>query len=340
MFIFIKWKWFIMSTRTEEAFDFDLSNRQNDRITNQINNIYDKAEMRCIGESRHEAKDAIRSDFQNEHGRMPTSHEMNSQMGVFSWSTEHKYKGQMHVFGEFCNANFGIKQLQSIKPEHLKSFFHEMADRGYSQKTFDSYCGTLEKWGVAMDKAFGTNGDFTRSEAWHDTIKECRAELKDEFVQLNIGSRAYDNPHAIVDSIQDPICRLVGSLQLECGLRVTDACKLIEIQKTEGIENSKGGQAIANIYNRLTPDQQTLLKSLIPQDCYGIKEKYTQALKESALANGEEYNGKATHGLRHNFAQYTYNGIKKKGYSSKEALLATSELMGHHRADITLEYLR
>lgn len=329
-----------MSTRTEEAFDFNLSNTQNDRITNMINHAYDKAEMRHVGESRHEAKEAFRQEYKAQFGKNPTSHEMNAKIGLHSWPTEHKYKGQMHLVAEFCNATYGVKQIQSIKPEHIKSFLTEMCDRGYAQKTFDSYCGTLEKMGVMLDKAFGTNGEFTRSEAWHDTINECKAELRDDFVQLNTGSRAYDNPHAIIDSISDPVCHLVGSLQLDAGLRVTDACKLIELQKTNGIENSKGGQSLEKIVSRLSPQDQEVLKNIKPEQCYKLKENYVKALKEAVSANGEVYAGKATHGMRHNFAQENYNNFIAQGYTPREALLATSELMGHHRPEITLEYLR
>ena len=45
-----------MSERTADAFDFDLSNRQNDKITRMIDNAIDKADFLQIGQKRHDAK--------------------------------------------------------------------------------------------------------------------------------------------------------------------------------------------------------------------------------------------------------------------------------------------
>ena len=63
-------------------------------------------------------------------------------------------------------------------------------------------------------------------------------------------------------------------------------------------------------------------------------------LKSAAESCGETYTGKATHGLRHNFAQEHYQDFLSQGHTPRQALLETAELMGHHRPDITEHYLR
>lgn len=322
-----------MSQRTEERFEFDTSNRQNERITAMIDKVYDKSGMRAIGESRHDDKDSAKA--QGAKG----SHEIMQNTGVHSWATEHKIKGQLHLFAEYCHANYDTKQLCDIKPNMISDFLTEMADRGYAQKTFDSYCSTLDRWAVAFDKALPQAG-HCRADEWHKVITECKQELRSGFVQLNTTSRAYDNPQAILANIDDKACHLVASLQLNQGLRYSDACKLAEIYHSGGINHAKGGQAINGVYNKLQTSEQNALKSLTLKDTYGIKYRYLPILKNAVEKAGERYEGSATHGLRHNFAQSAYNSYIAEGKSPKEALLATAEDMGHHRPDITLQYLR
>ena len=315
-----------MSERTEEAFDFNLSNRQYDRITRMIDNAYEKSGFKAFGESRDFDKLCARANGAN------GTHEIMQNTDVHSYSTYHKTKGQMHIFSEFCKVVYGIKNLHGIKPDMIKSFFNEMCDRGYAQKTFDSYCSTLERFGVMLDKAYG---DGNRAETWHNTISTVKSEIRAEFVQLNVNSRAYENPHEVVSAIKDETCKLVGTLQLEYGLRLTDACKLLEIKELSRVNNSKGGQPI-----ELSPKVKVLLQNVTADDCRGLKNRYQSELKSAALACGEEYNGKATHGLRHNFAQEHYKDFISQGHTPRQALLETAELMGHHRADVTEHYLR
>ena len=319
-----------MSERTQNSFDYELSNTQYDKITRMIDNAYEKSGVRAIGESRDIDKASARVNGAN------TSHEIMQLTGVHSWSTEHKIKGQMHIFAEYCKVEYNTKTIQDVKPNMITSFFEEMLERGYSQKTFESYCSTLERFANIFDKAYGGN----RAEEWHAEIKASSSDLHDSFIQLNVESRAYNNPHAIISAIESPVCQMVGSLQLNHGLRLTDACKLQEILDSRGIAHSKGGQAIEGIYDRLSLKEKALLNSLNPAEFRGLKNRYQAELKNAALACGETYTGKATHGLRHNFAQATYTCYIREGYTPHQALLATAEQMGHHRADITQHYLR
>lgn len=319
-----------MSERTQQAFDFGLSNFQNDRITSMIDNAYEKAGVQAIGEKRHADKQSAMDN-----GAKGT-HEIMQQTGVHSWNTEHKIKGQMHVFAEYCKIEYKTKDLQHITPNMLTSFFENMLERGYSQKTFDSYCSTLERFACIFDKAYGGN----RAETWHNEIKASRSDLKGSFVQLNTETRAYNDPERLVSSISSPVCQMVGLLQLNHGLRLSDACKLQEIIESKGVEHSKGGQPIQGLYDRLTPNEKNLLNSLSLADCHGLKNRYQAELKDAAARCGEVYQGKATHGLRHNFAQNTYNEYIKEGCTPHQALLNTAEELGHHRADITQHYLR
>ena len=321
-----------MSQRTEDAFDFsdDISKKQDDRITTMIDRALDKSQMICVGEKRHDAKEAAKNG--GAHG----SHELMQNTGMFSWNTVHKYKSDIHTFATYCKVNYNTNDLTGIKPNMITTFFEEMSNRGYSQNTFEAYCSAIEKFAVVFDKAYPDCSN--RMETWHNAVMEAKEDLKGSFVELDKTTRAYNDPQAMITSLQDDACKMVGMLQLNHGLRLSDACKLQEIKDLGMVAHSKGGQAIKGIYEKLSPEEKTLLNSLNPKDFEGLKDRYQYQLEKSANACGEEYNG--THGLRHNFARDTYNDYISQGYSHKDALLATAEEMGHHRPDVTETYLR
>ena len=322
-----------MSSRTEEAFDCKMSNTQERHTTHMIDKLFDNAGFRCMGERRHDAKNEAMAN-----GASGT-HEIMKNTGVYSYETMDKLKGQFHIFVNYCKINYGVKTIDSIKTGFIKDFLNEMADRGYSQKTFESYCSTLERFAVAQDKAYDIQGT-SKSEQWHNVIQECKAELNGQFAELNHEARAYDNPQAVIDNLKTDACWLVGSLQLNHGLRLSDACKLEEIATKGEIVHSKGGQAIHGVLDSLTPKEKAVLSSLAADDYKGLRNRYQYELKAAASEAGEQYSGKATHGLRHNYAQNQYNGYLEQGYSPRQALLSTAEDMGHHRPEITQEYLR
>jgi len=60
-------------------------------------------------------------------------------------------------------------------------------------------------------------------------------------------------------------------------------------------------------------------------------------LKEASLLSGQVYQG--SHGFRYNFAQEKYEQLLSDGFGHWEALKEVSELMGHHRPEITMHYL-
>ena len=68
------------------------------------------------------------------------------------------------------------------------------------------------------------------------------------------------------------------------------------------------------------------------------RNSYEKALKSAFAENNIKYEG--THALRYTYAQNQFVEKINSGIESREALRQVSELMGHHRPDITLVYIK
>lgn len=313
----------VMSRHTENPMEFDLSHRQEERIETQLHNVFERGGALAIGESRADDKAA----------HAGTSHEMAVQTRIHSWGSYHKLQSQARVFCSYCWVNYGVRKIDQITPSMSRDFVQDLGARGYARNTIDCYASGVQKLAALVDRAFG--GGSRRAETWGAAVSEVRGAVLRDAPDPSADARAYADPAAVVERIQEPAFHVVASLQLECGLRLSDACKLDELRQTGKIEQSKGGQAI-------TPHLSAALKSALERlpaaELHPDKEKYAEALRGAAEAAGEQYTG--THGLRHNFAQAQFASYTEHGMSKAEALRAVAEDMGHHRSDITLTYLR
>ena len=138
---------------------------------------------------------------------------------------------------------------------------------------------------------------------------------------------------------------LVAQSQLEGGFRVSE---LNHLSQKNFLENNTflviSGKGGLNREVPLSEKTYNALKelSLHPNLENGKFEfdvdKYRNALKQAALDSKQEYTG--SHGLRWNFAQYKFFEFQQKGYGYEQSLKQVSELLGHHRADITKHYLQ
>ena len=311
-----------MSKHTENPMDFDLSNRQEERIKSQINKVFQDSGALGIGESR--AKD--KADHAG------TSHDMSMQTKVHSWGSVHKLQSQARTFCRYCWSNYGIKQIKQIRPSMVKDFVQDLGARGYSRNTIDCYASGLQKFAALVDRAYQGG---RRAEEWTRAVSSVRSEVLQDAVDPSAASRAYADHAALVEHIQEPAFRVVAGLQLYCGLRVGDALKLTELKETGAIASSKGGQTIKpNLPDWL----KSALNALDPSEIHPTRYEYTNALREAAEAANQSFTG--SHGLRHCYAQTQFGSYVEHGMSKAEALRAVAEDMGHHRPDITLTYLR
>lgn len=315
-----------MSKHTQNTMEFELSGRQENRIRAMVHKVLvNSGAADGIGTSRAEDKAAHSGD----------SHHMSMETTIHSWGSFHKMENVGRLFARFCCTGYGIKTLDRITPQMAKDFVQDLGARGYSRNTIDSYASHILKFGALLDKAYGC-GD--RARTWTQAVNTVRADVLRDARDPSTASRAYADPWGLVHAIQDSACRVVAELQLGYGLRVGDALKLAELYHTGGIASSKGGQAITPEKLNLSDTTKQALIDLGDAGRHISRYEYQNALKEAATATNQAYTG--THGLRHCYAQADYKARIEAGMSKAEALRAVAEDMGHHRADITLTYLR
>lgn len=319
-----------MSKQTEDRLEIELSNRKDSMLSNQLGNAINASGINQIGESRYEQKQAALAD--GAHG----SHEINQRIGITSYASMTKFQSNAHTFGAFCYDRFGINDMRSIKPEMVAGFLLELCDRDYARSSVQGYASTLEKLAVVMDVY--SPAATPRTETWHEAIQSCRAEISD-CVQKDTLTRAYENPQALIDCLSDPKMHLAAEMQLNYGLRVSDATK-IDGRNLDGnvltVENSKNGQ---DHKIELSPEDAQKIRDICGDEGLGVKHTtYRSALHDAANATGQEWTG--THGLRHNYAQARVAELTESGTSFSRAVWIVSEEMGHHRPSITMTYLR
>ena len=317
-----------MSTQTEQRLEIELSNRKESMLCNQLSRAIDASEINQIGESRYEGKQAAIAD--GAHG----SHEINQRIGITSYASMTKFQTNAHKFTGFCFERYGLNDIRSIKPEHIKEFLIELCDRDYARQSVQGYASTIEKLAVVMD-AYSPAAQ-PRTETWHAAVVSCRAEIND-CVQKDTGSRAYADPQAMIDNLSEPRLQLVAEMQLNYGLRISDATK-VDANNLNGnillVPNSKNGQ---DLRIELSADYAQRVRDMCTDG--GVKNGvYREALKQACAESGQEWTG--THGLRHNYAQNRVAELVDSGTSYNRAVWIVSEEMGHHRPEVTAAYLR
>lgn len=254
-----------------------------------------------------------------------------------SFKTAKEYAGVWYQLATYVREEFGINRITDVAPHHIESFIEHKGDLSpKSLKNISAAIGKLEnvieqKLGIEVD--FGSREDF--SGRW--LANKIASELSH---QSNRG--AYENPQALIENLSSPVHQLVAELQYHGGFRIHEVAAIREKSFSCGQEftaitvRGKGG------YERTVEVPKELweqAKSQVEQFgriAFDYKE-YLKDLNRAAWESGQAYQG--SHGLRYNFAQERYDELIEKGLGHNEALKEVSELLGHHRPEITLHYL-
>lgn len=308
-------------------------------MDDQITHLFNASGIFTPGESKHEQKEELRSEMA-ENDKKPSWHDFGQNLTICSYRTAENYKDVWHQCANWChdNKDIQLKNIEKIDGNMISKFLEHKVDEGVSLNTFRQYASAMDKMGVALEM-------YNNKEYSFD-LKEVRA-LGNEKLEMPEGTRAYDNPAAIIDALSGR-SELIASMQHEGGFRISEVLTLkIDNLKGDGvvgIDNTKGG-----LYReiQLSPETYEKLKDYLEAnegrfcgsgEIKEVADAYRADVKGAATATGQAYTG--SHGLRWNYAQETYAHYIKEGYTPEQALKATSKDMGHQRTDITLHYLK
>jgi len=295
-----------------------------------------------IGQSKHADKDYARDLGAK------TWHDIGKNLGIYSYRTLDAYRDVAKQLMSYVKSEFGVKDIEKITGEHVKSFLEYKVEQGISYRTFQQYAAAVEKLEVALNRYSEVN-NRGNSYNFESYIKEIR-EIAKETLERTNPTRAYENPKDLIKNLTEKEHSLMAKMQYEGGARIHEA-SLIKQEQLKGIDNElftgkgigkievqgKGGY-IRNI--NVLADTYIQLENYIKEN--GVfkvdKDAYRTDLKAAAEKSGQDYTG--SHGLRWNFAQERFNELQAKGnLTYEQALKQVSEEMGHHRADITEHYL-
>ncbi len=298
----------------------------------QVHQIF--AEIIRFGESKHEAKANARADGAQ------TWHDIGKNIGIYSYATADQYRDIAKDLMGYTREQFGVKDIEKLQSEHIQSFLESKIAEGVRYSTFQKYAAALEKLEVALNQ-------YAQS---HNTGNQYSFDIKDvrqqasEVLERSQVTRAYENPKALVNSIQNPEYRTIAQAQYEGGFRISELNHLSEKNfkdnNTFQVISGKGGK---DREVPLSKETYEALKSLLNRADTDGKYKfnmdaYRNTLKTAAEQSRQPYTG--SHGLRWNFAQEKFMELQREGRTYEQALQEVSNLLGHERPDITEHYLR
>ena len=288
-----------------------------------------------FGESKHEAKELAR-----EQGAQ-TWHDIGKNIMIYSYKTADQYRDIAKGLMNYVKQEFHIKDIEKLQSQHIQAYLESKIADGIKYSTFQKYAAAIEKLEVALNQ-------YAQS---HNTGNQYSFDIQDvrqqasETLEKTQTTRAYENPKALIENIQNGDYKIIAQAQHEGGFRISELNHISEKNfkdnNTFRVISGKGGK---DREVPLSKETYNALKSLLDKaDKSDGKYKfnmndYRNTLKEAAQASNQDYTG--SHGLRWNFAQEKFMDLQAHGRTYEQALQEVSNLLGHERPDITEHYLR
>lgn len=281
-------------------------------------------EINAIGTGRHEAKqEAITNgalDRAQANGTSP-SHEINKEVGITSDRSLHQAISMGKQLGEYCKAEFGLRDLRAVTTEMVYSFCEHKLDSDIKDTSFVANMNSLQKFGQALG----------RSDEFHEVISDAKDKI--EALDRSPQGAPFRDPHEVIAAMPAEY-QTRAEVQLEGGLRLGDkVIAVLDVDKGEILVNGKGGK---EHLTHITPELAARIDGNL--DVLRVdKADYAQAIKEAADSVGQEG---TSHSFRYSFVADRFEELKEDGYSRDAIKPIISQEMGHGRPEITEHYLR
>lgn len=295
-------------------------------IKYQVNQIWNQLDR--ISKSKKDERKKTKNKGANGHKVSQYVHSLKYKKDILQIAKE---------LGNFAKDNLNIKDMQQINNDVIHKFIHNKIENGISHDSLKGYITKLEKVhsGLSMmpKKLESHNNMFDRN---------IFVELRKDVVKFAIRSehinRAYINPQVIISRMKG-VYNLAAQLQLNYGLRVTEATEILSVQmqgSNKILINGKGGfKRIIKVDVKLYNEIGRYIKE---NGTFAIKyEHYVKELRSAVKFKGEKYSG--THGLRYSYAQIKFEEYREQ-MPYESALQKVSYDLGHKRAEITKHYLK
>ena len=268
---------------------------------------------------------------------------------VSSFETMETYRRIWNNLGIYLKVEYGIKDFEHITSEHIESYMLQKIDISPSRQYMEKISSALGKLELAIERF--RDGIYDQYVEYDfDIRKEVLKKIRqEELVYDGYHDRAYRQPLAIIEQLQDPKHKLAASMELESGARFEGVGLIKASQKIEKdidpvtkkpiykLETQEKGGKRGFIY--LTEALYRELEGYLQRDgVFKIDyQQYAKAIREACKLLGIDAEG--THGFRWAFAQRRIVEYQEHGYSYLEALQGVSIEMKHNRITISEHYL-
>lgn len=315
----------------------------------QVQIIWEQSGIDKIGESRHEAKEAIKAELK-EAGLPADSASINKELDIYSYKTADDYRDVWRAVLNFARDEYGIRDIEALTEESVQGYLLDRIQAGIADTTAGQYASALNK----LERAINMHCE---NRNWPERVSFNLNDLRQELNQIPKAeqeARAFYNPQNVIDNLKTEDHKLIAQAQLEGGFRISEinhlkAGQLQGVQKDpvsgeekgkiEISRGSKGGKVRETFvsketYSRLEKAIQNSQNGRIEIN----KKSYNTDLKQAGKQAGDRI--ETNHALRHNFAQNRVNECCNNKQNFEQAKQTVSTQMGHNRPEVTEIYLR
>ena len=263
---------------------------------------------------------------------------------VGSFKTKERYAKAFKRFMVFLAKEYRLQNLSNISEKHVLSYLNYLQKRGLAASTIKTELAAIRFFHDNLPYAKFNLPTNEQLELKQRTFGGVDRTWNTREYNLMV-AKAMENNHNDYVAILT-LARYAGLRLEECfRIDVNDATKAIDT----GVLFVKGKGGLTRYVPINTSIEISLKNALKGIKCgeklfVGTKDKTHLAMKRLqcfiAYHRKEFTKNKISfHGLRHTFAHEQYEKFMKEGYSEFVARKKVSELLGHHRDDVTKIYL-
>lgn len=311
-------------------------------INYQVNTVFRESGIFAPGTSKHAEKSAARESGAR------TWADLGRELRIYSYGTAQTYKDTWHQCARWCRENLGVKDIERLQADHIKTYLENRMADGVKYSTFERECAALSKFENALTMYAEKKGSDA-SYSFRDAIVEVKQEAS-QVLDRTVETRAYESPESLIFALKDEKYQVVAAVQYEGGARLNEVWR-IGAKDLKGIREDPhtGAQkGIISVYGKggkereikVSPETFRAVAAHVEHGAMNFnKSAYREALKEAAFESNQDYHG--SHGLRWNYAQERMDELlKTTSMTYVEGLQTVAWEMGHERADISEHYLR
>jgi len=163
------------------------------------------------------------------------------------------YREIWNQLGNDAQEHFGLKNLQKLTPEHITHFMFQKVFQGVSEQYLETISSAIGKLECALkmlhqvfsekEATYAFKTDYAYDFSIRQSIlNDARAhQLVIETSDDPNFTRAYENPRALIDAIEDPALKLAATIQYESGSRLEGVTRIDEFMevKTHKLKDNK-----------------------------------------------------------------------------------------------------